>query len=64
MNLLSLNADECDEVSKIYRVLNTRGKMIGELDVMIAGIVLYNDETLVSRDEHFSLIQNLSLKAW
>ena len=62
--LLTLNDDACEEASRIYKMLKTTGKMISEFDILIAGIVVYNDEALVSRDEHFGLIQNLNLERW
>ena len=38
--------------------------MIDEFDVLIAGIVIASEETLVSRDEHFAVIEGLRLQSW
>jgi tRNA(fMet)-specific endonuclease VapC len=62
LDVLTLNEDACEEVSKIYTGLKASGRLISEFDILIAGIVLYNNETLVSRDEHFGLVRALGLK--
>lgn len=51
MQVYPLNDNACEEASKIYKELQLSGKKIGEFDILIAGIVIYNDDTLVSRDE-------------
>lgn len=64
MQVYSLNDNACEEASKIYKELQLSGEKIGEFDILIAGIVIYNDDTLMSRDEHFQLVKNLNLKSW
>lgn len=64
MRAYPLSDDACEEASKIYKALQMTGRMIGEFDILIAGIVVYNNDTLVSRDEHFQLVKNLDLKTW
>lgn len=64
LKVLTLNGDVCEEASKIYEGLKRSGKMISEFDILIAGIVMCNNETFVSRDEHFGLVQVLGLKKW
>lgn len=42
------------EVVKAYKRLSEKGKMINELDLIIAGIAAANNETLITRDKDFS----------
>ena len=56
--------EACGEAARIYARLESGGKMINEFDVLIAGIVIANEETLVSRDEHFEAIEGLRLQSW
>lgn len=62
--ILRLTDDACGEAARIYSRLESRGKMVNEFDVLIAGIVIASEETLVSRDEHFALIEGLRLQSW
>jgi predicted nucleic acid-binding protein len=62
--ILTLSYGSCEEASRIYSKLKRKGQIIGDFDILIAAIVIYNDETLISRDEHFRLIENLNLQMW
>ena len=62
--VLRLTDEACGEAARIYARLESRGKMINEFDVLIAGIVIASEETLVSRDEHFAVIEGLRLQSW
>ena len=42
-----------DEVVKAYKRLVDKGKMVNELDLLIAGIAAANNETLLTRDRDF-----------
>ncbi len=42
-----------EEVVRAYKKLADKGKLINELDVLIAGIVAANDETLITKDKDF-----------
>ena len=64
LTILTLSYGSCEEASKIYSKLKIKGKTIGEFDILIAAIVIYNDEVLISRDKHFYYIKNLKLQAW
>ncbi len=64
LSILTLSYGSCEEASKIYKNLKNRGKIMGEFDILIAAIVKNNNETLISRDRHFQLIENLNLKKW
>jgi predicted nucleic acid-binding protein len=41
------------EVVKAYKKLTEKGKMVNELDVLIAGIAAANNETLITKDKDF-----------
>ncbi|HMK95068.1 MAG TPA: type II toxin-antitoxin system VapC family toxin [Candidatus Limnocylindrales bacterium] len=41
------------ETITAYKKLARKGKMVSELDVLIAGITVANDEVLVTRDKDF-----------
>jgi len=62
--ILNLNLESCEEASKIYSKLMSKGQTIGEFDILIAAIVIHNEDTLISRDTHFNLIENLNLQKW
>ena len=46
------------EAVKAYKKLAEKGKMVGELDILIAGIAAANNETLVTRDKDFLNLEN------
>ena len=50
--------------SNIYGEMKSKGLIIGEFDILIAAIAIQNDETLISKDKHFRIVENLSLKTW
>jgi predicted nucleic acid-binding protein len=64
LRVLDLSFGAAEEAARIYKELRDHGNMIGEFDILIAGIVKFNDETLVSRDEHFTAIQGVKLTSW
>jgi predicted nucleic acid-binding protein len=41
------------EAVKTYQLLSEKGKMINELDIIIAGIAAANNETLITKDKDF-----------
>ncbi len=41
------------EVVKFYKALSEKGKMVSELDLIIAGIASANSETLITKDKDF-----------
>jgi tRNA(fMet)-specific endonuclease VapC len=50
---------------KIYNELKENGKMLDIADQFIAGIVISNNETLITRNtKHFSRIRRLKSEAW
>lgn len=49
----------------IYADLRRKGVTIGTSDIMIAGIAIENDLTLVTNNErHYELIQGLAIENW
>jgi predicted nucleic acid-binding protein len=65
LQILDLTYSACEEAAKIYKNLKKEGSMIGEFDVLIAAIARVNDETIISRDEHFKmLIPHQKLTKW
>jgi predicted nucleic acid-binding protein len=41
------------EIVRAYQKLKTKGKMVNELDIIIAGIAAANNETLLTKDKDF-----------
>lgn len=64
MRILDLTLHACEEASKIYRELRKNGRLIGENDVLIAGIVKASAGTLLTRDAHFRLVEGLDTIKW
>jgi len=62
--LLTLTYGSCEVASSIHREMRDRGHVIGEFDVLIAAMAISNDETLISRDKHFRLVENLRIQVW
>lgn len=51
--------------ARIYRDLRHQGKMLANMDLLIAGIAIDNDITLVSHNtKHFARIPDLALVDW
>jgi len=64
LQVLQLSFGAAEEASRIYKEIRERGNLIGEFDVLIAGIVKFHDESLVTRDEHFKSIRRMKLINW
>ena len=64
VEVLELTLQACEQASKIYRDLRKRGRLIGEFDVLIAGIARIQAEPVVTRDEHFTLIRGINSAKW
>jgi len=64
LQVLELSFNACEEASKIHRDLRKTGSMVGEFDILIAAIANTNEETIVTRDEHFELIRGTKLIKW
>jgi predicted nucleic acid-binding protein len=64
IEVLDLTLQACEEASKIYRDLRKEGCLIGEDDVLIAGIALTRAKAIVTRDAHFKLIPGINTVEW
>ena len=64
IHILDLTQKACEEASVIYRDLRKTGSLIGEFDVLIAAIVRTYDETIMTRDEHFTFIRGTKVTEW
>jgi len=63
--ILSFRLPDADLFSQIHAQLLKNGTPVGDLDVLIASIVLNHDETLITRNiKHFSRISMLKIKDW
>jgi len=64
MEVIDLTFQACEEAARIYRNLRKSGHLIGEDDVIIAGIAKASGGTLLTRDAHFKLVQGLNTMRW
>ena len=64
IHVLDLTWEACEEASKIFLELKQKGKMISELDILIAAIVKVNGEVILTRDKHFGTIKGLEIVNW
>jgi len=62
--VLGLSYGACEEASRVYAGMKRKGKTMSEFDLLIAAIAMYNDDILISRDEHFKLVEGLTLRTW
>jgi len=63
--ILPFQLPDADLFSQIHAQLLKNGTPVGDMDVLIASIVLNQDETLVTRNiKHFSKIPLLKIKDW
>jgi predicted nucleic acid-binding protein len=51
--ILDFANNSLDETVKMYKKLKKKGKLINELDIMIAGIAATSNETLITKDNDF-----------
>lgn len=65
MDMLGLDKQAALKAADIHAKLMNSGEAIDILDVLIAGIVMANDEYLVTKDiNHFRRIQGLRCSSW
>jgi len=62
MKILDLTKEAAEIFGEATRRLS--GKQIGDLDTLIASIVLAHGETLVTRDRHFRRVPDLQVTGW
>ena len=64
LHILDFSMGAAEEAARIYRELYDRGKLVGEFDILIAGIAKFHDEALVTRDAHFKSIRGIRIIDW
>ncbi len=64
LEILDLTIEACEEASKIYRDLRKAGCLIGEFDTLIAAIAKIHSESVMTRDDNFTLIQGIDVAKW
>ena len=64
MDVLVLDEEACETASGLFGDLSSKGRMVGEFDLLIAAIAVRNGEPLVTRDQHFKRIPRLKVKRW
>ncbi len=62
--VLSCDVDTAKRYGDIKNHLKEKGKPIPENDIWIAAIAQQYDLTLVTKDTHFNIIENLKFEAW
>ena len=64
-DIITLESVALDRAADIYADLKRRGELIGEIDILIAGIALAHDMGVATRNvAHFSHIVNLHVEDW
>jgi tRNA(fMet)-specific endonuclease VapC len=63
--VIALTEESCKISSEIYSKLRINGELIDDIDLLIAGIAIENEMTLVTNNEnHFGRIQGLKIENW
>ena len=63
LEILDFNFNASEEAAKIFEDLRLKGRLIDPLDLLIAAIVITNNETLMTRNvKHFERIKTLKLE--
>ena len=64
-NVLQLDQKACRKAAQIYAELRRRGNLIPDADILIAGIALAGDYTIVTQNaKHFKRINGLRVENW
>ncbi len=63
MEIFSLGLKEAEKAAEIHDILESKGKMIDDNDILIAGIMLSNgiNKIITKNIKHFELIQELEI---
>jgi len=64
IEILDINLETVKIAAKIMSELQTQGKTIDDMDVLIAAAAIKNNETLVTRDQDFKRIKQLRIETW
>lgn len=63
--VIALTEESCKISSEIYSKLRNNGELIDDIDLLIAGIAIENEMTLVTNNEnHFGRIPGLKIENW
>jgi tRNA(fMet)-specific endonuclease VapC len=62
--ILNCTKQTAEHYGDLKRWLESKGRPIPENDIWIAALALERDLTLVTRDDHFRLIDNLRTERW
>jgi tRNA(fMet)-specific endonuclease VapC len=62
--VLGCDTETARYYGEIKNALRLKGHPVPENDIWIAAIAIQHDSTLVSRDAHFSEIENLKVAVW
>jgi len=64
-NIIYISEESAQISGDVYADLRSKGKIIGTSDILIAGIALENDLTLVTNNKrHFEAISKLKIENW
>jgi tRNA(fMet)-specific endonuclease VapC len=64
-HILPLSDAALDQAASLYAELRQRGELIGEVDLLIAGIALANGMGIVTHNtSHFRRVQGLHVEDW
>lgn len=65
IEIVNLNRDSVIASCKIYSNLKNTGKLIDDVDILIAGIALSSHYTFITDNtKHFERIENLKIENW
>jgi tRNA(fMet)-specific endonuclease VapC len=62
--VLACNTDTAKRYGEIKSRLKEKGQLIPENDIWIAAIAQQYALTVVTKDEHFELVENLKIESW
>lgn len=62
--VLMVDTDTADVFGQVKQQLRAKGRPIPENDLWIAALAIQYDLTLITDDEHFSAVDNLSWRRW
>lgn len=63
--VITLTEQSCKISGEIYSKLKREGKIVDDIDILIAGIAIENELTLITNNEkHFERIPGLKIENW
>lgn len=62
--ILEMNSSDAETAGNIYYNLSSEGIKIGEMDLIIAGMVKNRNAVLVTRDKDFKKVEGLELEMY